>query len=203
MINKQKEMIRSLSDRQMVRQLYLTQFILIFISIVLSTLLLGSPFATFSKLNVYEPKIYLIGVLTACAVILIDFLIMKFLPKSWYDDGGINEKLFRTCKLPHILFLALLISFTEEWLFRGILQNAFGIWVASAIFSLLHFRYLNSMLLFTVVVLVSFLLGIMYEMTGNLLTTITAHFIIDFVFAVQIRIEYLKRGGSISNDESS
>jgi membrane protease YdiL (CAAX protease family) len=42
------------------------------------------------------------------------------------------------------------------------------------------------------VVSISFLLGLVYEITNTLYTTILAHFIIDFVFACQIRMQYLR-----------
>jgi membrane protease YdiL (CAAX protease family) len=42
------------------------------------------------------------------------------------------------------------------------------------------------------VVSISFLLGIVYEMTETLYTTIIAHFIIDLVFAIQIRLQFVK-----------
>ena len=40
---------------------------------------------------------------------------------------------------------------------------------------------------------ISFLLGLMYEWTGNLFVPMTAHFIIDAVFACQIRFEHVRR----------
>jgi membrane protease YdiL (CAAX protease family) len=77
-------------------------------------------------------------------------------------------------------------------LFRGVLQTHLGIWIASLVFAILHFRYLSKWLLFIMVVSISFLLGIVYEITDTLYTTILAHFLIDLVFAIQIRLQYLK-----------
>ncbi len=37
------------------------------------------------------------------------------------------------------------------------------------------------------------LLGLIYEWTGNLFVPVTAHFIIDAVFACQIRFEHVRR----------
>jgi membrane protease YdiL (CAAX protease family) len=88
--------------------------------------------------------------------------------------------------------LTALIAISEEILFRGVLQTHFGIWVASLIFAILHFRYLSKWLLFTMVVSISFLLGIVYDLTETLYTTIIAHFLIDLVFAIQIRLQFVK-----------
>ena len=41
---------------------------------------------------------------------------------------------------------------------------------------------------------ISLLLGLIYEWTGNLFVPVTAHFIIDAVFACQIRFQYVRRG---------
>src|SRR5690606_27116232 len=125
-----------------------------------------SSFLEIFKINPRE--IFLIGGGTAGIVIIFDLCMMKFLPKSMYDDGGINERIFQQRNILHILFLCVLISVTEEILFRGILQSHFGIYIASLIFALLHIRYLNKWLLLVSVVLISFLLGIVFEITNNL-----------------------------------
>lgn len=78
-------------------------------------------------------------------------------------------------------------------LFRGVLQTHIGLWAASLIFAALHFRYLSKWLLFIMVTAISFLLGLMYEWTGNLFVPMTAHFIIDAVFACQICFEHVRR----------
>lgn len=90
--------------------------------------------------------------------------------------------------------MTLLISFSEEILFRGVLQTHIGLWAASFIFTVLHFRYLAKWLLFMMVAGISLLLGLIYEWTGNLFVPVTAHFIIDAVFACQIRFQYVRRG---------
>lgn len=125
-------------------------------------------------------------------VLALDFLMMRYLPKKWYDDGGINEKIFRTRSIPHLFLLCMLIAFSEELLFRGVIQTSFGLLMASAIFAALHVRYLSKWFLFTTVVLLSFFLGYLYDVTENLWVTIFAHFLIDFVLAVHIRLAYLQ-----------
>ncbi|KLR73506.1 CAAX protease, partial [Geobacillus sp. T6] len=80
-----------------------------------------------------------------------------------------------------------LIAVTEEWLFRGVVQTHWGLGPASIIFAVLHVRYLEKWFLFLMVMLVSLFLGMLYEQTGSLWVTITAHFLIDFVLALHIR----------------
>ncbi|WP_242524606.1 CPBP family intramembrane glutamic endopeptidase [Metabacillus sp. cB07] len=193
MVKRQNELVKSMSDSQLLKQLYFTQILLLTISAVLSMILFNgvSEFAGLWKPD--TGQILLIGGLTAGAVLIFDWIIMKTMPEDMYDDDGINEKMFRNRSVPHIIFLCLLISFTEEVLFRGILQTHFGFWAASLIFAVLHFRYLSKWLLFCMVVLISLLLGFVYEQTGNLFVTVFAHFLIDLVFAIQIRLNHIRR----------
>lgn len=85
-----------------------------------------------------------------------------------------------------------MIAFSEELLFRGVIQTHFGLFVASTVFALLHVRYLEKLFLFAMVVLLSFFLGYIYELTNSLWVTIFAHFLIDFVLAVDIRLNYIR-----------
>lgn len=194
MVKRQNELVKRMTDGQLLQQLYFTQILLLTISIFLSMMLFNrlSDFQALWRPELAE--ILLIGGFTAVIVLIGDWIIMRTMPKEWYDDGGINEKMFRHRSLPHIFFLCLIISFTEELLFRGVIQTHFGIWTASFIFAILHFRYLTKGLLFIMVILISLLLGFVYNWTGNLFVTVFAHFLIDLVFAIQIRMQYINGG---------
>ncbi|WP_260445628.1 CPBP family intramembrane glutamic endopeptidase [Metabacillus elymi] len=194
MLKKQNELIKQLTDKQIVQNLYFTQFLLLFIAIALGFFLFDQ-IEQYLDLWVIKNYLFVIyGIGLALIVIIVDFIIMKVAPSRLTDDGGINEKIFEKRSIPHIFVLTALIAISEEILFRGVLQTHFGIWTASLIFAILHFRYLSKWLLFTMVVTISFLLGIVYEMTETLYTTIIAHFLIDLVFAIQIRLQFIKRG---------
>ncbi|AZB43370.1 CPBP family intramembrane metalloprotease [Bacillus sp. FJAT-42376] len=195
MLKKQNDVIHALSDRQMIQQLYLTQLILAIAGLAASFIFLGNMFAPAETIGFNIPDI-LYGAGLAAGVIGANWVMVKTAPAEWYDDGGINEKLFRSCSIPHIALMAACIAMTEEWLFRGVLQTEFGLAAASIIFSVLHIRYLSKILLFSMVTAVSLLIGILYDLTGNLITTVIAHFLIDFIFGVQIRKKYLNRGES-------
>jgi len=77
-------------------------------------------------------------------------------------------------------------------LFRGVIQQHTNVWIASLIFALVHYRYLFNPFLFFNVTLLSFLIGLLYEYTANLYVTITAHFIIDFLLGIYIKVKYRK-----------
>lgn len=190
---RQADIIKHLPDKEIVFHLYLTQGILLFVSLVLGFFLFDN-WVSFIKLwNWNDWNILFIGSAFALLVVVIDFLLMKWLPEAMYDDGGINERIFQKRSIPHIFILCLLISFSEEILFRGVIQTHFGLLIASIIFALLHVRYLYKWVLLTSVILLSFLLGYIYELYQNLWITVYAHFWIDFIFAVKLRIDYLSK----------
>ncbi|MDR4888752.1 type II CAAX endopeptidase family protein [Fredinandcohnia sp. QZ13] len=190
---RQADIIKHLPDKEIVFHLYLTQGILLVVSLVLGFFFFDN-WSLFTKLwNWKDWNILFIGSAFALVVVIVDLLLMKWLPEAMYDDGGINERIFQKRSIPHIFILCLLISFSEEILFRGVIQTHFGLFIASLIFAVLHVRYLYKWVLLTSVVLLSFLLGYIYELYQNLWITVYAHFWIDFIFAVKIRADYLRR----------
>ncbi|WP_353855387.1 CPBP family intramembrane glutamic endopeptidase [Bacillus sp. Bos-x628] len=193
MIEQHRQIIQKLTDRQAVEQLYFTQLLMLVVSFLLGIFMFEhfSDFTALWQLN--DIKIVTYGVGGALIVIVLDAIVMKVFPPHMYDDGGLNEKMFKNRSIPHIVWLTLLIAFPEEILFRGIVQQQFGLEIASIVFALLHFRYLSKILLFILVVSISIFLGLLYEWTANLFVPVMTHFVIDLVFACQIRFKYRGR----------
>lgn len=192
MFKRQNEIVKQLSDKQIVQNLYVTQLLLLSISCILSFFLFDSLKDFLGIWKIYSKDFIGYGTGLAAIVIGLDLILIKYAPPDLIDDGGINEKIFSKRTIPHIVVLTALIAFSEELLFRGVLQTHFGIWFASFIFAILHFRYVTKWLLFIMVVSISFLLGVVYEWTDTLYTTILAHFLIDLIFAVLIRLQFVK-----------
>jgi len=188
----QNELIKQLTDKQIVQNLYFTQLLLICFSFVLGIFLFHDVYEFLQLFDIRDLQFIYYGIGTALFVIIVDFIIFKLAPKDLVDDGGINEKIFQKRSVPHIIFLTALIAVSEEILFRGVIQTHLGLLIASLIFAVLHFRYLSKWLLFIMVISISFLLGVVYEITENLYTTILAHFLIDLIFAIQIRVQYVR-----------
>src|SRR5699024_8142694 len=87
----------------------------------------------------WEPEqIFLYGVIPGLIIVLIDIMLVWTLPKRYYDDGGINERVFKGQPVSYVFILSLTVAFAEEVLFRGVLQTTFGYIIASAIFALVH-----------------------------------------------------------------
>ncbi|MFS1518123.1 CPBP family intramembrane glutamic endopeptidase [Bacillus sp. SM2101] len=189
--NRQQRLLQNMDDREILFHLYATQTLMIVAAIIFGFFLFPD-FKSFKELwNLFDFRIILYGGGIALFVIITDLLFMKYLPNELIDDGGLNEKIFQHRSIPHIFFLTIVIAFSEELLFRGVIQTHFGIVVASVIFALLHFRYLQKWVLFTSVIFLSFLLGYMFLKTNNLFVTTFAHFLIDFILAVRLRLNYI------------
>ncbi|MTW84972.1 CPBP family intramembrane metalloprotease [Virgibacillus dakarensis] len=184
----QRELIKRMSDRELTKQLMLSQLFLFILSLVLSFILFNNMAQWFQyfRLDGYEILVY--GVIPGLIIVTVDVILMAVLPEHYYDDGGINDKIFKNRSVSSIFIVVLVIAIAEELLFRGVLQTTFGYVTASTIFALVHIRYLKKPVLLLSVLFVSFYLGFLFERTGNLLTTMTAHFIVDFLSGLIIRL---------------
>jgi hypothetical protein len=188
MKKKYTEIINGLTDKELLFHLYTTQVILFVISLILGFLLFDH-FSYLNNIHLDDSQILLIGVPAGITVVLVDIFLMKWLPSSYYDDGGLNERIFRNRHILHILLIAAIVAFSEELLFRGIIQTKVGLVLASIIFAIIHYRYLFNWFLFVNIVLLSFLIGLIYEWTDNLAVTIVMHFVIDFLLGVYIKFK--------------
>ena len=195
MKKKYNELIKNLTDKELLLHLYMTQIILLVISFILGFILFNH-FSYLNHMHFKDFNIVLIGIPSGAAVVIVDLILMKFLPSSFYDDGGLNERIFKHRNIFHIFIIAAIVAFSEELLFRGIIQTKVGLILASIIFAIIHYRYLFNWFLFLNIVVLSFFIGMIYEWTDNLAVTIVMHFIIDFLLGV-----YIKFRRSPGNDD--
>ncbi|WP_152654643.1 CPBP family intramembrane glutamic endopeptidase [Oceanobacillus sp. CFH 90083] len=186
---KQYDLIKQLSKKELRIQLFLSQGLFLLLAIVLSFFLFDSFFdwMTLFKWNIKE--IFIFGFLSAVIVVLMELAIVYLTPKTWWDDGGINELIFKNQPLSFIFVFTLTVAICEEFLFRGVIQTTFGYTFASILFAVVHIRYLKKPLLFFAVLLLSFYIGWVYKHTGNLIAPIVMHFFIDFLLGLVIRLK--------------
>lgn len=183
----QSQLIKKMTDKEIIANLYITQLLILLLAMILSWFLFdswGDLFALF-KWDLFQ--IVVIGGGSALIIISFEMWLEKISPKNTFDDGGINERVFRNQGIIHIFILTMVIAFSEELLFRGVLQTHFGIFPASILFAIIHFRYVRKPILFTITVLLSFFLGWLYLLTDNLLVPIFCHFMIDFILGCILR----------------
>jgi len=175
-----------LNDRTLLLNLYITQLLTLIIGIVIVL------FQSNHKiLSLFEIKgswaIPVWGAVYAAAVLGVDLLISRWVPKEVSDDGGINEMIFGNRAVWHIALISFIVAVCEEVLFRGALQYWWGPYWTSIVFAAIHIRYLQHWLMTGMVFSISYGLGWIYVQTGSLWTPIIAHFIIDFVMGCILR----------------
>lgn len=188
-----KNELNEVSDRDLYTSMYASQFILFLISLVIIVIFSRSSvnsFLTSIELNWFTGLWQ--GSIFALIALLINTVLYQWLPKRFLDDGGLNERVFKNMGFVHIIFFCLVVAFIEEWLFRAVLQQLFGLPIASLLFALVHFRYVKKPVLFSYVLFISVALGLMYEQTNNLASVIIAHFISNAVLAFVLRYTTLK-----------
>ncbi len=186
MKNKYSDIIAGLSNKELFFHLYLTQVIILLISFFLGWLLFDD-FSYLAYLHFNDPNIFKVGLPAGAAVVIVDIVLMKLLPAHYYDDGGLNERIFKQQNIFHIMFIAAFVAFSEEILFRGVIQTKVGLILASIIFAIIHYRYLFNWYLFVNIVSLSFAIGAIYQWTENFAVTIMMHFVIDFLLGVYIK----------------
>lgn len=123
----------------------------------------------------------------AFIVVSISIAMERFLPRTWQDDGSVNERIFGSMSPLMTVLVCAVVGIGEEWLFRGVIQPLAGIWWTSAIFTLVHVRYLKKPLLIVSVFLTSWLLGMLFDLRGSLWPPIAAHILIDLVLAFYLQ----------------
>lgn len=186
---KQEDIIKHMTDRELKQQLLLSQAIFFLLSIFLSFFLFDNVLDWFIYLYIDFYTIFYYGLLPGLIIVSVNLILYKFLPKHLFDDGGINEKVFKQQSIMSIFIIALVVAISEEFLFRGLIQTTFGYMTASIIFIVVHFRYLKKPVLLISIIFVSFYIGYLFELTSSLFVTITVHFVVDFLLGLAIKFE--------------
>ncbi|NBJ70465.1 MULTISPECIES: CPBP family intramembrane glutamic endopeptidase [Clostridia] len=187
---KQSDYIKRMDMQELRKQMFISQFFLMVLTFVGSFLLFDSFLDQWQQLFHWNSQdIIFYGILPGLIIVTINLLLTYTLPATYYDDDGINEKLFSNQPIWFIISISFLVAVAEEMLFRGVIQSTFGYWVASILFALIHFRYLKKPLLLVSILLVSFYLGYLFHITNNLAVTITAHFVVDALLGFFIRFK--------------
>ncbi|HHV65521.1 MAG TPA: CPBP family intramembrane metalloprotease [Peptococcaceae bacterium] len=131
-------------------------------------------------------------------MLLLQLLFHKYLPQEKLFDE-INSILLEKFPLPVLALIFFGSAIVEELLFRGIVQNILGIWLASLLFSLIHVRYLKKIYILIEVYLMGLILGFSYHLTLSLWIPILSHFTINFVTAFLIKKGYIKMENKMEN----
>ncbi|TYA13281.1 CPBP family intramembrane metalloprotease [Paenibacillus faecis] len=174
-----------IDDRLLLINLYFTQGLALFIGLIILFFQKRNPLSILNFPN--DPNFLYWGAGLAAAMFLIDLALSKLIMEEAMDDGGINNKLFRTRPVWHIVLIALVVAVCEELLFRGAIQHGIGPYWTSVLFAAIHIRYLRHWLPTGWVFASSYGLGYIYVQTGTLWAPIVCHFLIDLISGLVIK----------------
>lgn len=180
-------MLKDLSNKDLYISMYLSQFLLLVIGAI-CVFLFGDGLRnmlTNLQLDWYNGLWQ--GSVFAVVALGVNALVYIVFSKESLDDGGLNERVFAQMSPLHILFFCAVVAFCEEWLFRAVLQEIFGLPIASVLFALVHFRYVKKPILFTYVLILSVSLGLLFEETSNFVAVVGAHFFINTILGFILR----------------
>ena len=146
---------------------------------------LGEPLlhasADAAALGLDLPQNILVGLLAAGVVIGLSHQLTTHTRSGRALAQGLAG-LLGPLETPHVVVLALLSGVAEEAFFRGALQPRIGLVWASLIFGAVHFIPRPEFRLWTVFsIAAGFLLGGLFEATGNLVAPVVAHVVVNGV----------------------
>lgn len=185
--------INLISYRVLIYNFYLTQAISLIVSLILFVLFFKGNVTDLLSLLMPDNilKDCLIAILFVSLIVLANIFLVKILPRKYLDDGGINKKLFINTPVWHIAIISVIVSFTEELLFRVFIQIQLGVIITSVIFALIHFRYNDKLVLILFTFFTSILLGYLVVIS-EWFTAFLAHALIDFTLGVFIRLKLIE-----------
>lgn len=137
-MNIQRHNIEDMSPKEIRLNLYITQFIIIGIGCLLAYILFRDIKSVYSLWKWEPVSILIIGGLLAIGIVLLDYVAMRVFPESWFDDGGINDRMFQGMSVMHLLVITFIIGFAEEFLFRGV---ADALWNCNSEFRICSITY--------------------------------------------------------------
>ncbi|WP_054710722.1 CPBP family intramembrane glutamic endopeptidase [Bacillus sp. JCM 19041] len=155
-----RDVLNGMTNKDLYISMYLSQ-ILMFVIGAICAFVLGDGFRnmlTDLPLDWYNGLWQ--GSVFALFALGVNALVYMLFSKKSLDDGGLNERVFAQMSPLHILFFCAVVAFCEEWLFRAVLQQFFGLPIASVLFAFVHFRYVKKPVLFTYVLILSISLGL-------------------------------------------
>lgn len=186
-----RKQLNALSDREIKHALIQTQFILLLISAIW-ILVYKNNWTYWKKVLTIrgDDHLFTYGILPALVVVLLQIIIDKSVPRHWFDDDGINERMMQALSIPELFLFMGLVAFSEELLFRGLIQSTFGIWITTLCFVVIHVRYLKKPLVIVVLVLISLLLSWLFTKTNSLIIPMITHYVIDLLLGILLKQQF-------------
>ncbi len=180
-----------ISKRMLLLNIILSQGILVILSLLLGWFLF--PDTKWSQLVPigYGENIFITLLGGSTVLLALQLFFHHYVTRDRLLDE-INILLINTFSLPELSAIFLFGSLAEEWLFRGLIQTHTGIWIASILFTLIHFRYLKKIFLLLEVFLMGLILGFTYLISQTIWVPIICHFAVNILTAWLIKKGHLQ-----------
>lgn len=174
-----------ISKKMLGLNILLSQVILIVIAlglwVILKSLDREIVLAEMFKMDSLSKAIITLAVGSA-VLIALQFFFLKYLPKeSLFDE--INLILMDKFSLKELFPIFFLGAFSEEFLFRGMIQPILGLWLTAVVFTLIHYRYWRQVFILVEVFLMGTFLGVAYAVSLTLWVPVLCHFIVNMTTA--------------------
>ena len=136
-----------------------------------------------------------IGLVAAVTLAIANYALLFHAPATWVIKGvrAVYEEvlvpLFARLSVPSIIAIGAAAGIGEEWLFRGVLQPALGLAVASVLFGMAHVGGLRMLPFGVWATAMGFVMGGLAIATGGLIAPMVAHGVYDM-----LALQYIRRG---------
>ncbi|MCL1791187.1 MAG: CPBP family intramembrane metalloprotease [Peptococcaceae bacterium] len=124
------------------------------------------------------PLDFVLIVFLPATMITLEWLLFRFVPRHYWFEP-VNDQLAQRFNTGELALFFAVGAVSEELLFRGVLQNLFGFWIATVFFVVIHVRYLKRPVLLATILILACGLGGAYLLCGKLWVTILCHFLLN------------------------
>lgn len=196
--------IKSPIKKEMTVIFFFSQGVILLLALVIGWIAYRK-FTWFLPMLTINTKFVLLGIICGIVGILFNTIVTnlfkRIIPKKMLIQEETDKEMFKDRSLIEIILIFLLASISEELLFRGVIQNLFGLWIATIIFIIVHYRYFKYLYRTAMLTVICIFIGLMYEyFNHNLIPVISLHFIYNLIGGLLLR--YFPNGLKISFKKS-
>lgn len=102
---KYEELIEKISQKELKKTLYYSQALFFTIALILSFTFFRGKINWGQLLTFNLRDLILYGLLLAIVIVVLELLLYHFLDEKHFDDGGLNEKLFKNLPIHQVFSL--------------------------------------------------------------------------------------------------
>lgn len=158
----------------------------------------GSPFYAWSTSK--TPSLLFIFLAIGFVALYVVSSVLVSRTFAWARElEGIFKQLLTPISYLQVALLALVSGFVEEWFFRGILLNHFGLFISAILFGLAHLLPFDRLWIWSAWTMAAgLLLGLIYQASGSLLLVSLIHASINGLLILFINLKFYDKASEFS-----